>query len=86
MANPVLVPCPEGTWTKVATAATAGIINVTSTAPSKYTQTYRETGEPAPTTLAEAVPFEDELIISSSTAIDVYIQPLQEAGEVRVSV
>lgn len=86
MANPVIVPCPLGTWTKVATGVTAGIIHVTSEAPAKYTQTYRETTDPAPTLLDEAVPFEDELIISSSSSIDVYIQPLKAAGEVRVSV
>lgn len=85
MANPVLEACPLGQWTKVATNVTTGIINVTSEAPQKYTQTYRLTGDPVPTDLTEAVPFEEELVISSSSAIDVYIQPLGAAGEVRVN-
>ena len=86
MANPVLVACPEGQWTKVATNVTVGVINVTNEAPAKYVQTYRLTGDPAPADFTEAVPFEDELLISSSSAIDVYIWPQEEAGEVRVNV
>lgn len=35
MANPVLIDCPEGQWTKVATNVTSGIIHVTSESPAK---------------------------------------------------
>lgn len=84
MANPVIVPCPEGQWTKVATDVTSGVIHVINEAPEKYSQTYRDTGDTAPTTFDEAVPFEKELLISASAAIDVYVWPLIEAGEVRV--
>jgi hypothetical protein len=84
MANPVLVACPEGQWTKVATNVTAGVIHILSTAPEKYTQTYRDTAGAAPTTLAEAVPFKEELNISASAGIDVYIWPIGAAGNVRV--
>lgn len=84
MANPVLVNCPEGQWTKVATNVTAGVVHIVSLDPEKYTQTYRVTAGPAPTTLDEAVWFKDELSIAASAAIDVYIWPIGAAGKVRV--
>jgi len=83
MANPALIDCPEGQWTKVATDVTSGVIHTISDAPAKYTQTYRATGDAAPTTIAEAVPFKDELIISASVGIDVYVWPQGAAGKIR---
>lgn len=84
MANPVLVDCPEGQWTKVATNVTTGVVHIVSEAPAKYTQTYRDTTGTAPTTLDEAVAFKEELVISASAGIDVYIWPIGAAGKVRV--
>lgn len=84
MANPVLTDCPEGQWTKVATNVTAGVIHILDTAPDKYLQTYRVNLGAAPTTITEGVWFKDELNISSSTGIDVYIWPIGSAGKVRV--
>ena len=86
MANPVLIDCPEGQWTKVATNVTAGYIHVVSEAPEKYTQTYRDTGGVAPTTLDEAVPFKNDLTISAGAGIDVYVWPIGKAGKVRADV
>ncbi len=83
MADPVIVPCPVGAWTKVADNKTVGVIHIFSTAPAKYSQTYRATGNLAPTTLADAVPFDSPLHISASAAIDVYIWPHAAAGSVR---
>ena len=83
MADPVLVPCPEGQWTKVATNKTTGTIHVISTAPNKYLQTYRDTGEAAPTTIEEAVPFDSFLQISASAGIDVYVCASGKAGKIR---
>lgn len=86
MANPTLIDCPEGQWTKVATNVTTGVIHTINEAPAKYTQTYRTAGDTAPSTFSEAAPFENELIVSSSVGIDVYIWPLGTAGKVRVDV
>jgi len=84
MANPVIVPCPEGAWTKVATAQTTGVIHIVSEKPDKYLQTYRDTEDAAPTTIAEAVPFTEHLQISAAAAIDVYVWAQGSAGSVRV--
>ena len=84
MADPAIKACPADQWTKVATNVTTGIIHITETAPNVYLQTYRDTGEAAPTDKDDAVPFDTPLLISSSAGIDVYIQPVSKAGEVRV--
>ncbi len=54
---------------------------------AEYYQTYRDTGDAAPTDLTEAVSIlnkEKSIIISSSSPIDVYIYCKGEAGKVRV--
>ena len=84
MADPVIVPCPAGAWTKVTTNVTAGIVHILKTDPDKYLQTYRDTGGAAPTDLSEAVPFDTPLQISAAAGIDVYVQPIGAAGSVRV--
>ena len=84
MANPLPVPCPEGQWTKVATNAVSGTIRVLLTSPNAYFQTYRVTGEAAPTDKADAVVFNDGDKISSVAGIDVYIWAEGKAGSVRV--
>ena len=84
MADPVIVACPAGEWTEVATNTTTGVIHIKSTAPKNYNQTYRDTGEAAPTDLTDAIPFDTPLQISAAAAIDVYIWPTGAAGSVRV--
>lgn len=84
MADPVVVPCPADAWTKVATDVLTGVVHIRSNTPSLYLQTYRGTGEAAPTAKDDAVPFTEPLIISASAGIDVYVQPLDAAGSVRV--
>lgn len=85
MANPAVTACTKDAWTKVATSVTSGQVHILSKAPSQYAQTYRVTGDPAPTTLAEAVVLtEISTPISSSSNIDVYIYAFGAAGSVRV--
>jgi hypothetical protein len=89
MADPAIVACPAGQWTAVATNITTGLLNRNSSKPSVYKQTYRMTGNPAPTDLSDAAPlFAKEITeeISSSAAIDVYVWPIGAAGSVRVDV
>ena len=83
MADPVIVPCPVGEWTLVALNKTTGVIHILSTAPDNYSQTYRDTGEAAPTSIDEGVPFNPSLQISAAAGIDVYVWPQGEAGSVR---
>jgi len=83
MANPVIEDCPEGEWTLVATNETAGVIHALKDE-AKYLQTYRDTGEAAPTTIDEGARFEGQLNISASAGIDVYIWCQVTAGKVRV--
>jgi len=87
MANPAIVTCTKDTWVKVATSVTAGQVHLLSGAPSQYSQTYRATGEAAPTTLAEAVVIPGvTLPLSAAAAIDVYVYAHGAAGSVRVDV
>lgn len=84
MANPVVVQCAADTWVKVATNVNTGIIHIVSRRPNVYFQTYRDTGEVAPTTLEGAISFKTPLLISSSIEIDVYIHARKKNGSVRV--
>jgi hypothetical protein len=87
MANPAIVACPADTWTKVATNVQVGNVWLMNTNPALYLQTYRLTGEAAPTLKSEGVrvnqPGTD---IDSSPGIDVYIYAVKNAGSVRVDV
>lgn len=80
MADPVVVACPVGVWTKVATGVTTGVVHILSLKPDKYLQTYRVSTNPAPTTLIDAVPFDTPLQISAAAIIDVYVWCLGVAG------
>lgn len=85
MADPVVTACTANAWTKVATSVTSGQVHILSLAPSHYSQTYRMTGEAAPTTLVDAVTIEQTSIpISAPDNIDVYIYAHGAAGSVRV--
>lgn len=83
MTNPTVVTCPANTWTKVATNVTTGVLSryVVTT---KYSQTYRDTGDPAPSGLGDALEFFDPYVISSAFAIDVYVYAHKSEGKVRV--
>lgn len=87
MADPVITPCAKDVWTKVATNVTSGQFHIKDTRPGVYLQTYRDTGNPAPTLQSEGVqvsgPSTDILAVSG---IDVYLMPLNAAGSVRVDV
>lgn len=84
--NPAIVTCTKDQWTKVITAQVSGRIHVLNDSPSAYYQTYRLTGESAPTDLTEAVKLTNTLEMSSTAAIDVYVYAKDKAGSVRVDV
>lgn len=87
MADPVIVACPEGEWTKVATNAITGNIHRKSLKPGRYLQTYRDTAGVAPTLVSEGVPIftgVDSESIAAVSGIDVYIWPVGAAGSVRI--
>ncbi len=89
MANPVKVNIPEDTWTLVAGNVKTGLISIKQWQPSRYWQTYRIAGDPAPTgdqsedtsveTLARDIP------IGGSSSIDVYMFSKDVAGAVVVA-
>lgn len=84
MANPVMVVCTKDTWVKVATAVTTGMVRKKIMTPT-YLHTYRMTGGSAPSDQTDAAKFlGDEIPISASAAIDVYIKAVGKAGKVRV--
>ena len=89
MANPVIISLDADTWTKVASNVTGGQVKKLDTRPNLYLETYRTSGDPAPTDLSEGVPcfvgrYSEE--ISASAGIDVYIMAVGQNGRVRVDV
>ena len=87
MADPEIISCPKDVWTKIATNVTTGQVHKMLKAPAVYLQTYRETGNSAPTDLSDSVPLfvgESQVPISSISGIDVYVYPVGKAGSVRV--
>lgn len=89
MANPVIITLDADTWTKIASNVTAGQVKKLDTRPNMYLETYRTTGDPAPTDLSEGVPcfvgrYNEE--ISSAAGIDVYMMAVGHNGKVRVDI
>jgi hypothetical protein len=85
MAQPVIVPCPANAWTKVLDGVRVGQVWIQDTTPRVYLQTYREGGDPVPTTKDEGVEFVGRVMgVSALKDIDVYIYPENEDGIVRV--
>jgi len=89
MPNPVFANCPKDVWTKVATNVATGIIHQVDLTPYEYLQTYRLTGEAAPTLKTDGVPaFENNRreVIFATVNIDVYLFSITDAGKVRVDI
>jgi hypothetical protein len=94
MTNPLGVDCSADAWTKVASGVTDATVWLISGKPHRYYITYRDAGDTAPTTLADAIGFDtlDEegsfpsMPVSSGVPVDVYIWAAQDAGRVRVDV
>ena len=87
MSNPVIISCSEGEWTKVATNVTTGNIRKISFTPEIYLQTYRLTGEAAPTLEDEGCRLFQDFVdegISATEGIDIYVWTKGEDGVVRV--
>jgi len=89
MGNPLFVDCPKDVWTKVATNVVTGVIKKVSTKPRVYLQTFRITGDPAPTLQSDGVLVFDiknpnSENISAVSGIDIYIYPVGKAGRVRM--
>lgn len=86
VANPAIIACAKDAWTKIATNVTGGLVH-NKGSQATYFQTYRLTGQAAPTNLTDAVPLfatSHTETISSSAAIDVYVFCKRAAGSVRV--
>jgi hypothetical protein len=88
MANPVIVSLNEWEWVKVATSVTTGTISKIKTKVDYY-QTYRETGDTAPTALTrkelpeEAIEMfkkSDQEPIADESLIDVYVMCKNDDG------
>ena len=87
MTNPAVVTVTANAWTKVATAVTKGQLWIKTRPSTAYLVTYRDTGDPAPTDLTDAVEFDHtgNMPISATAAIDVYVyNPDDVDGKIRV--
>lgn len=91
MAAPVVVPCPANAWTQVAANVMSARIYATNSAPHLYRVTYRPTGDPAPGNLEGAIIMmgdRDKAMPSyranHGEAVDIYVWPVADAGEVEV--
>jgi hypothetical protein len=81
-----MVDCPEDEWTKVATNIKTGALAI-ATPGRKVLQTYRNTGEAAPSDRSDAAPIESMYCkITHSDSIDVYLYPIDGDISVQVSV
>ena len=85
MANPNPVECPADDWTPVALSVTSGTVTIKNNEPSIYKHTYRVAGDSPPANNDDALSFEKRALISSSFLIDVYVMPVDKAGEVVVA-
>ena len=86
MADPVIIAItPKDTWVKVATAVTAGQIDILKSGPTAYIRTFVDTGNPAPTGTTKALRFFDNFSIENSTLIDQYVMSVGAVGEVLAS-
>lgn len=83
MANPAIVECPAGEITLAAENVTTGRIKVIDNNPAFYAETYRMTGDAAPTSQSEFAPFRGSLEIDTTDPIDVYIYAAGRDGAVR---
>lgn len=86
----MVVPCPKGVWTKVASSVTTGYIHTSVTDPIVFYHAWRQAGDSAP---PDDKPFSvdgqvrllvpvDE--IRSQFPIDVYIYASTRDGSVRI--
>jgi hypothetical protein len=86
MADPVVTTLTKDTWVKVATGVTTGLIHKMSKG-INILQTYRDTTNPAPTDLTDAIrAFGDSHTeqISAGSPIDVYLYAQNQDGKVRI--
>lgn len=89
MADPTRVTCTANTWKKVASNVTSGQVGKLNKRPNLYLQTYRMSGNAAPTSGTEGIPVfvnSDSEEISAAAGIDIYIMAVGNDGEVRVDV
>lgn len=85
MADPVFIDIPKDGWEKVAEDVLTGTIWIIDSEPGLYWQTYRMTGNDAPTEREEGVRIEcGSMAIGALAAIDVYIWAHGKDGRVRV--
>lgn len=85
MANPAIIAIPADTWTIVATNVTKGQVQILDPTNNDWYFTYRDTGDPAPTTEVPEVKLDfQNTPIENLTAIDVYVYVKNNAGRVRV--
>ncbi len=84
MANPSIIACTAGSWTKVLTAVKAGTVEPYDRL-RQYLYTYRIAGAAAPTDLTDATDFYEQMQVKSSFDIDVYVYVHGSIeGEVRI--
>jgi hypothetical protein len=85
MADPSVVALTKDVWTKAATNINVARFNIKISKANVVYQTYRMTGNPAPTDLSDAVPvLDNEVAFNVANGIDVYFQPAREDSSVIV--
>ncbi|MEE9499581.1 MAG: hypothetical protein V3V24_09610 [Nitrospinaceae bacterium] len=85
--NPLVVSCPDDTWILVAPNTQSASIHKLSVEPGVYKQTYRISGQAAPTDDTDAIIiFETDTlhIFSHSPGVDIYIKAIGGDGSVRL--
>lgn len=85
--NPEVITCPDGVWTLVALNTQSATIHKVSVEPGLYKQTYRISGQAAPTVDDDAIIILDTdtlHVFSHSPGVDIYIKAIGGDGSVRL--
>ena len=86
MADPTVTALTRDTWIKVATNITAGTFDVVRFGTQAVFQTYRMTGNAAPTDLTDGIVLTaNQLIVAAPAAIDLYLYAQDHTSKVRIS-
>ena len=80
----VMVICPKGVWTKVATNVKTATIHNKSNVPEQYSHNFALTGAGAPTAITDGIAYQTAVDFNNSVAIDIYIWCQGGAGLVGV--
>lgn len=86
MANPVIINVPANEWHKIATAVQNGLIRTLNPTDNEWYQTFKLTGQSAPTDEPEVKLLFQTDIINADVDVDIYVYHKKTPGRVRIDI